>query len=480
MNTHFTKHKQHSAGFLLILVLVMGSIFLFIISSFIGYVVTQNQVVNFRHEQQRATEIAEAGLNYYRWYLAHFPGDVTNGTGLPGPYVHEYKDPEGGAIGEFSLEVASSTYCGAIDSINITSTAFTYVDPSAVASISATYRRPTVADYSFVINSGVWFGASRTITGPVHGNQGLKMDAAHNSLVGSGQATFDCTSSYGCNPTQYGVDGVFTQSGLATPSLFQFPVSPIDFAGITLDLADIKDKAQNNGGIFYGPTWGYGYRVVFNNNDTIDVYRVTGTDDYYSYSASDGYHYGERNVITSQTMLANDQPIDPQCPVLFFEDKTWIEGRVNQKVAIAAADLSSGAQTNIVINDNLDYGSSPDAGLLAIAEDDIDIGLVVPNNMTVNGIYIAQNGRFGRNEYFTYYLKSSLDPYVVQNSLTRLGTVVSNGRTGTAWINTLTGATVSGFLIRDTSFDLNQVTNPPPLTPRTSDVYEFDDWRQDG
>ena len=70
--------KIKQAGYLLILVLVFGSIFGVILSSFISYIVTQNQLVNFRYEQQRATEIAEAGLNYYRWHLAHFPADVTS------------------------------------------------------------------------------------------------------------------------------------------------------------------------------------------------------------------------------------------------------------------------------------------------------------------------------------------------------------------------------------------------------------------
>jgi|AntRauTorcE11897_2_1112592.scaffolds.fasta_scaffold01063_6 hypothetical protein len=479
MFVHPSPNSQSSAGFLLILVLVLGSVFLLIVSSFIGYVVTQNEVVNFRHEQQRATEIAEAGLNYYRWFLAHYPGDVTNGTGLPGPYVKQYKDPEGGVIGEFSLDVSSNTFCGDIASIDITSTGHTYANPDAIARVSSRYKRPTVADYSFVINSGVWFGPSRVITGPVHGNQGVKMDGSHNSSVGSGQATFNCTSSFGCSPTISNADGVYSNSGLASPSLFQFPVSPIDFAGITLDLADIKDKAQNGGGVYYGPTGGYGYRVIFNSNDTIDVFRVTDTYNYQSYSSTEGYHYGERNVITNQTQLANDVAIDPSCPVLFFEDKTWIEGQVNQKVSIAAADLSSANQTNIVINGNLTYGVTADAGLIAIAEDDIDIGVNVSNNLTANGIYLAQNGRFGRNFYSTSWFSNTYDQYVTRNSLTRLGTVVSNGRSGTAWIDG-TGVTVSGFLNRDTSFDLNQVNNPPPLTPATSDVYSFEDWRQDG
>ena len=52
---------------------------------------------------------------------------------------------------------------------------------------------------------------------------------------------------------------------------------------------------------------------------------------------------------------------------------------------------------------------------------------------------------------------------------TRTGTVVSNGRVGTKW--TSSGNFISGFNNRVTSFDLNQVNSPPPLTPQTSDVY---------
>ncbi|MCA9357012.1 hypothetical protein H6784_04250 [Candidatus Nomurabacteria bacterium] len=476
MNNLYSRKKNHSSGYLLVLVLVMGSVFLIIISNFIGFVVTQNQLVNFRFEQQRATEIAEAGLNYYKWHLAHYPGDIQDGTGLPGPYVHQYTDPEDGVIGEFSLDIDSSTYCGDISSIDVKSTAFTYAEPDAVSSVGAKYTRPTVADYSFITNGSTWYGSDRVIYGPLHSNQGIRMDGENNSSVGSGQASWTCDSSFGCSPTKT-VDGVYTTGSNATPGLFSFPVSPIDFAGLTLDLSDMKNRAQNNGGIYYGPTTGYGYRVIFNSNGTVSIYRVNNTYNYISYSTYEGDHWGERNVITSQTLLAT-RTIDSSCPLLFFEDKVWIEGDINQKVTIAAADLNSSAQTNIVIEGDVDYVSGTNAGLLAIAEDDIDIGLTVPDYMTVNGIYIAQNGRFGRNHYSTGHLSSSYDQYVKRELLTRTGTVVSNGRVGTKW--TSSGNFISGFNNRVTSFDLNQVNSPPPLTPQTSDVYTFKDWRQGG
>lgn len=470
----FRNKKQD--GYLLVLVLVFGSIFFVLISGFIGFVISQNQLVNFRYEQQRATEIAEAGLNYYKWYLSHYPDDVTDGTGLPGPYVHVYSDPEDGAIGEFSLQISSSTYCGSIASIDVTSSGHTYANPSAGSVVSARYARPTVAEYSFITNGGVWYGSDRVITGPVHSNNGIRMDGSHNSFVGSGQSDWSCTSSYGCNPTQT-VDGVYTTSGNATPGLFTFPVSPVDFGGITLDLSEMKTRAQNNGGIYYGPTSDYGYHVIFNGDGTITVRRVTSAYNYRSYSSNQGWHYGERNHINNETYVSTET-IDSDCPLLYFEDKVWLEGEITQKVTLAAADLNSGSETNIVLGGNITYANGSDAGLLAIAEDDVDVGLSVPDDMTANGIYIAQNGRFGRNHYSTWYLPWYLDPYVCRNSLTRFGSVVSNGRVGTKWTGgNYCGSYSSGFSLRTTSFDQNQIDNPPPLTPETSDVYSFDDWR---
>lgn len=479
MSSLMQKNKN-SAGYLIVLVLIFGSIFMVIISSFIGYIVSQTQVVNFRHEQHRATEIAEAGLNYYRWFLAHFPGDVTEGTGVPGPYVHVYNDPEGGAIGEFSLDISSSTYCGDVSSIEVNSSAFTYDDPTAVSEVSARYSRPTVASYSVITNSGVWYGDSEPINGPVHTNQGIRMDGAHNSIVVSGQTDWTCDSSYGCSPDQT-VDGVYTTSGLATPGLFSFPAAPIDFVGITLDLSNMKTKAQNNGGIYYGPTAGYGYSLVFNADGTVSVSRVDSTYNYNSWNPTEGTHSGERNVITGETLIATET-INTDCPLLYFEDKVWVKGDVNQKVTLAAADLSSGGQTNVVLSGDIKYVNGTNAGLLVIAEDDVDVGVVLPDDTELYGIFIAQNGRFGRNYYHTGWFSGSynyLDAYVTLNSLTQVGTVVSNARDNVVWVNS-SGTVLSGFENRTISFDRNQVDSPPPLTPETSDVYEFTDWHQEG
>ena len=50
-----------------------------------GFVLAQNRAQDVTRQRSKAVTVAEAGLEYYRWFLSHFPGDTTNGTGHAGP-----------------------------------------------------------------------------------------------------------------------------------------------------------------------------------------------------------------------------------------------------------------------------------------------------------------------------------------------------------------------------------------------------------
>src|SRR3989338_6107489 len=52
-----------------------------------------------------AFRIAEAGIEYYRWHLAHAQTDFQDGTGQPGPYIHDFYDKSGNLIGKYELEI---------------------------------------------------------------------------------------------------------------------------------------------------------------------------------------------------------------------------------------------------------------------------------------------------------------------------------------------------------------------------------------
>lgn len=469
-----------SQGFQLVLVLVYAAVFGVLVSGLIGYVVLQNRAVKQDTAMAEALQIAEAGLQYYKWYLAHNPGDAQHGTTTPGPYVRSYADPEGGVIGEYELAISGQTFCGETDAIQITSTGRTNSDADIARTVTARVARPSVATFSFITNEGVWYGSGGTINGPVHSNQGIRMEAENNSSVTSGVADWECTSSFGCSPTQT-VDGVYSSGSDSNPGLFGFPAAAINFAGLTVDLSSLKSYAQApGGGLYFGPTGSGrdGYQVVFNSNQTVTVREVTDTYAYWAWNSTDGWHE-ERNVIDSSNFVGT-YAISDTCPVLFFEDKVWLSGEVANKVTLAAADLlTPGVDRSIVLDDNLTYASATSSGITAIAEQDVQIGLVVPEDMELNGIYIAQNGKFTRNRYIDsgwYRLPWWLRPYIIRDSLTRYGTIVSNQRAGINWIS---GSTlVSGFADGSSSYDRNLATEPPPFTPKTSDVYELFEWQE--
>lgn len=460
--------KKGLYGYQLVLVLVFGSIFFLMASAFIGYIITQSNLTRNKLEKEEALNIAEAGLDYYKWFLAHYPDDTTNGTNAPGPYIHQYVDPEGSAIGEFSLQVASSSSCGEVSAIDITSTGYTYDQPNTKRTVFGRYAQPTIAEYAYVLNSNVWAGSDRTIIGPYHSNGGIRMDGTNNSTVSSGQSTWACTSSYGCSPSNNNAPGV-TGNG-PNNTLWEYPVSPINFTGITVDLADMQDKAEHGGGFYLPPSGRSGYWIIFKSDGTFDVRRVNSKE-----NEPNGYAWGQYMNILKGTNLIGNYPIPSGCGVIYVEDQVWLEGVVKGKVTLVAADVDTiGVDRSIILNNNITYANAT-SGLLAIGEYDVLIGLVVPDDMILNGIFVAQNGHFGRNHYDDS-MPNAWEVNIKRNSLLINGTIVSNGREGTKWVSGNTY--VSGFNTRTNTYDRNLVSNPPPLTPKTSDTYSFIEWRE--
>lgn len=467
-------YTRKEGGYLVILALVFGGIFFLMIGAFTGFVVTQKQAEQKKAYREEALQIAEAGLDYYRWFLSHYPTDIQDGTGAAGPYVHQYQDPEGGDIGEFSLQVTGNSMCGDLMSVDITSTGSTDAEPNIKRKVFGRYAKPTVAEYAYIINSNVWAGADRTIVGPYHTNGGVRMDGTNNSTVSSGVSNWLCTGSFGCNPnaTKDGVFGVGPND-----ELWEFPAPPIDFTGLTVDLAAMKTKAQSVGR-YIGPSNDDGYRIVFKSNRTYDLYRVRSVvSGLQGYTIEDDWQT-ESIVYNSTTFLGN-YAIPSGCGVIYVEDKVWLEGVIADKITLAAANVTSTSiNPSIILQNNITYTASDGSvGLLAIAEDSILIGLNTPDDMTLNGIFVAQTGKFGRNRYDALHLSgTTYDGYVQRNSLTVNGTIVSNDREGTKWVSN--GVFISGYETRTNTYDRDLVTNPPPLTPNTSDSYKFIEWRE--
>lgn len=470
-------------GFILALVAVFGAIFLTVGTALASFLLVMQHAEQARIENEQSLAIAEAGANYYAWHLAHFPLDLQDGTGGSGPYVHAYADPEGGTAGSFSLSIDGNLKCGQATSIDITSTGSTANNPARTRTVFARYARESVAAYSYIVNAAVWAGASRTISGKYHSNNGVRMDGNNLSVVESSVASWSCDDNFGCSPTQ-SKPGVFGSG--SNPAYFSYPVSQVDFAGITVNLSTLKAAAQTGGGIFFdtasGSASSRGYHLIFRNNGTVDVYRVSATTPIRTYSDAVGDFYTERTIIKTQTYLGN-YAIPSACSVIFVNDRVWVEGVVKGKVTVAAADLSgSGLTPDAILPSNITYAAYDGTnGLTVVAAGNVLLPLNSPDVMEIHGVFIAQNGYYGRNYYFYDFWDSDSVPsayqsYVIQSSLTTVGSVVSNGRTGTSW--SCGGVTCSGYITRVDSYDGTLATDPPPFTPYTSSQYNFVQWRQ--
>lgn len=462
--------KRTEKGYLILSALIFSSVLLTIIVSLIGLVTVQSRLVTAKLHDQKAGHIAEAGLEYYKWYLAHNPGDFTHGTGGPGPYEFIYYDTTGEAIGEYHITVETNQLCGQTTTARIVSVGFPYENSSITRQISARYARPTVADYSYIVNSNAYLDENYTFSGLYHTNSGVHMNADHQSQVSSSLTDWECGNAYGCAPTST-VDGVYTSGTLADSALFRYPVPTINFGAITQTLNDIKTLAQSQG-IYIGPTAAnrQGYHLVFLPDGRMELRRVNGKE-----NEPSGYAWGFYLNVVKNSQLLETYDIPADCPVIFVEDQIWVEGTINGKVTLGVADLvNAGVDQSMIINNNLLYANA-DSRLLAVVERDVIVGLEVPDDTVLNGVFVAGNGQFRRNETNSE-LPASWASYAQRNSLTINGSIMSNGPVITKWQDG-TGAFISGFNYNYHNYDRSFAIDPPPLLPHTSDNYQFFEWR---
>ncbi len=449
-------------GVIIIYVLVFGLIFLILVGGLFGFILIQLKFSAQKVAWNNALHIAEAGFNYYRWCL-------NNNVEGNCPTEKDYFDPGQNVVGRFSLDIAGQTACGQTIQKTITSTGWNNSFPNLKRKVKVLYARESVASFSYVLNANVWIGSDHKIRGPYHSNGGIRFDGENQSIVSSARDTWVCTSSFGCSPSQ-DKPGVFTTSNNANPNLFNFPVPPFDFNGITIDLAQMKIAAQASG-IYLPPSTnlnpqGRGYHIKFKNNGVFEAWIITGLSATNAYSLEEGWH-NDYFTITSESFY-NTYTIPPECSAIFIEDNIWPEGEVKGKVSIASANLiNPNLDTDTILQGNIDYTKLDGSdGLTLIGERNVLIGPQSLDQMKIRGIFIAQKGRFARNHY----------PNNFRNKLEIFGSIISNGRVGTKW--TSNGQMVSGYSNRESYFDSNLVYSAPPFTPNINPDFKVIRWQE--
>ena len=465
-------------GQLLIQVLVFAAIAILVLVGIASFVSVSIQAGRITVQRELAIEIAEAGIDYYRWHLAHSPNDYQDGTGSAGPYVHNLLDKNGNIVGQYILDIIPPPVGSTL--VTITSTGKISANPNLQRKIQTKLAIPSIAKYAVIANAAMRFGAGTEVFGPIHSNGGIRFDGLAHNLVTSSVSSYDDPDHTGGN--EFGVhthvsptDPLPPAQVPSRPDVFeagrQFPVPAVDFAGLTADLAQMKADAQTNGKYFAG-SGGLGYRIVLKTNDTFDLYRVNSLVSPPSGCSSSQSGWGTWSINTTggaQTFLANHQ--FPANGIIFAEDHLWVEGQIDgARLTISSAKFpdNSSTRTSIAVNNNIlytNYDGSDVIGL--IAQNNFNVGLKSLDTLRIDAALIAQNGRVGR-----HYYGSSCGTGYVRSTITLLGMIATNQRYGFAYTDG------TGYQTRNINYDGNLLYAPPPSFPRTSDQYTTISWEE--
>ena len=126
-------------------------------------------------KRQEALNIAEAGVNYYLWHMAHNSNDYKDGNSTPtvqdpkygfGPYDHEYYDVDGTKKGTYTLWIKPSGDGSTI----VTVRSVGKTEDGTSRTIETKIGAASFASYGLLADVEFWFGQSESADGPVFSN----------------------------------------------------------------------------------------------------------------------------------------------------------------------------------------------------------------------------------------------------------------------------------------------------------------------
>jgi hypothetical protein len=459
---------QKNKGSVLIYLLIIIFVFSVMMMSVMTLLVYKMKVLSTTINRERSLQIAEAGINYYQWHLAHYPNDYQDGTGVAGPYVHAYADFDTQqAMGQFSLAITPPAAGSTI--ITVKSTGWTNSNPNVKRTITAKFGIPSLAQYSFLSNDIIWIGSDETVSGQLQSNNGVRFDGVGNAPIQSVKTTYTCYANQGCSSHGETKNGVWGSATQAVKNFWQFPVPAVDFSALTSNLATEKSSAQS-AGIYLAPSGAEGYSLVFNSNGTVSIYKVTGLAsnptgwDVNGNAHNEGTDYATRVFQSTQNLPSNG--------IIYIEDNVWVEGTVNGRAMISAAILpyDSGTAPTIYIPNNILYTAKDGSSVLGLlAQKDVVVTYNAPTNLEIDAALIAQTGA----TQFFYYQNN------IKNSITVFGSIMTFSQWTWTWVSSSDGTVLSGFRNTNDTYDSNLLYSPPPSFPISASGYQPLNWTSD-
>lgn len=460
-----------SRASVLIYVLIFGAIAGYCIAGLVQLGTTQLKAVRAQFARETAFQIAETGIDYYRWRLALNPNDYVL---HPGPITNNVKDKRGVIIGSYTLTITPPPTGST--RIKVQSVGRSSASPTTPRTIIVDLARQSIARFSIVANDVMRFGEGTDVYGPLHSNNGIRFDGVAHNTITSAVASYDDpdhsgSAEYGVHTHVSPVDPLPPNTPPTRADVFkggrQFPVPAIDFTDFTSNLASLKSAAQN-GGFYRASSGSRGYYVQLKTDDTFALYKVTSLVNTNGSCTDAQTQEGWGSwTIQNKTLLGTYS--FPGNGILFFEDDVFIDGTINTaRLTIVAARLPDNAsqRKNIIINNNLRYTNTNGTDALGlIAQNNVTIGMQSAQSLRIDAALVAQYGRVGR-----YYYGTGCSPYHTRQDITLFGMIATYGRYGFAYTDS------TGYQTRNIYYDGNLLYAPPPLFPVIADTYTLLSW----
>lgn len=481
------KPRSSHRGYFLLQTLIFGAIAIIIIAGLVAFASANARLGRRSVLSEQAFQIAESGLEYYRWHLAHAPTDYTDGTGQSGPYTRDIYDTNGHVVGSFSLTITPPPIGSTL--VTIRSEGRVSSDPTVKRTIISQLAIPSFANFAAITDAAMRFGEDTEVYGPIHSNNGIRFDGLAHNLVTSSLPNYNDPDHTGNNefgvhthvnpPPGSGVNDSF-RSLEAPSNLVQqrndvflagrsFPAPVINFNAITADLSQMKTDAQNSGR-YFGASGAQGYKIVLKTNDTFDLHKVNSLMSPPNRCTNTANQTGWGTWSTNATTFLANYPI-PANGLIFLEDHIWVEGTIDTaRVTIIAARLpdSASQRKSITINNDIQYTNYDGRDVVAlIAQDNVNVGMASGDNLRIDAALVAEKGRVGR-----FYYENDCGPYDDRSSITLYGTIITALRYGFAYTDG------SGYATRNIIYDSFLLYNPPPSFPKTEQFHEVISWKE--
>lgn len=474
---------HYRRGQLSLELLLLSGIVVILVSGLVVWASGLLQFSSRDYNKTLAFSIAEAGIEYYRWHLAHSAQDFWDGnsSSTPGPYVHDYKNEAGNVVGSFALNITPPDVGSTV--VKIRSTGRVNADPTVEKIIEVRLQFPTLINFAVVVNGNVRIGTGTEVFGPIMANGGVHFDGIAHNTVQSALTTYNDPD---INKTEWAVWTANPPADPQPPTPYgpqpdvflagrAIGVPAIDFPGITQNLATIKSLAQASG-TYYGPSGAFGYDLALATSGLYSLYRVTalapGPNSCTNTSNEPGWGIWS---IQNETLYATGTI--PSGGVIFTEDDLWVRGQVDHKrVTIAAGRFPDNPDTraNITVNNSTRYTNYDGIDVIAmIAQNDFNVGLYSEDILRIDGVLVAQNGRVKRPYYAPPNLQSNSEkcgPTVIRQRITLYGSIISNILYGLGFEDS------AGYQERIIIYDSNLLYNSPPAFPKLGDQYTLVSW----